>query len=88
MKTIIFLALALLTASANAADQQAAQAQSAATVVQVASTVLSCALNDQGQCAIGIAEAALERLPRHAESKSGWTFDSTLIHPTASFYKD
>jgi len=87
MKTDIFLALALLTASANAADQQAAQAQSAATVVQVASTVLSCALNDQGQCAIGIAEAALEHLPRKAEHK-GWVFTSTPMHQTASYYKD
>jgi len=86
MKTVIFLMLALLTASASAADQQA-QAPQAATIIQVASTVLSCATSDQGQCAVGIAEAVLERLPRHAESKSGWTFDSTLIHKTGSFNK-
>lgn len=87
MKTVIFLMLALLTASATAADQPPAQAPQAANMVQMASTALSCALNDQGQCLVGIAEAALEHLPRKAEHK-GWVFTSTPMHQTASYYKD
>lgn len=63
------------------------RAQTAATVVEVTSTVLNCAAGQQGQCAIGAADMALQNLPRHAESKSGWKFDSSLMHKTGSFNK-
>lgn len=63
------------------------QVQTAVTVVGVTATVLNCAAGQQGQCAIGVADIALQNLPRHAESKSGWTFDSSLMHKTGSFNK-